>query len=49
MLTGVEAGARLEDGTFAEGTVHGLVDRRLEKLAQTMQAFGRPMGEEETS
>ena len=49
VLTGVKAGARLEDGTFAEATVHGLVDERLEKLAQTMKEFGRPANEGEPS
>ena len=43
VLTGAKAGERLEDGTFAEGTVHGLADKRLRELAQTMKEFGRPM------
>jgi lon-related putative ATP-dependent protease len=42
VLTGVRAGQRLEDGTFEEGTVHDLVDKRLRGLAQTLKEFGPP-------
>jgi len=42
ILTGVEAGRVREDGTFAEGTVNGLVDERLKALAEKMKAFARP-------
>jgi len=34
ILTGVPAGERGEDGRFPEGTVNGLVDARLEELAE---------------
>lgn len=42
ILTGVKAGQRREDGTFEEGTVNDLVDRRLRELAEAMRKFGRP-------
>ena len=34
ILTGIPAGGRKDDGTFPEGTVHGLVDRELARLAK---------------
>ena len=40
ILTGVEAGTRKEDGSFQEGTVNDLVDRRLRELAEAMKKFG---------
>ena len=39
ILTGVEAGRALEDGTFEDGTVHFLVDRELQRLARGLKAF----------
>jgi ATP-dependent Lon protease len=39
ILTGVEAGRARDDGTFEEGTVHFLVDRELQRLAQGLKAF----------
>ncbi len=45
ILTGVRAGQRQEDGTFEEGTVNYLVDKRLRELAETMRRFAK--GEEE--
>jgi len=42
ILTGVPAGARREDGTYEEGTVNYLVDRRLGEMAETMRGF-QPM------
>ncbi|HID86001.1 MAG TPA: Lon protease family protein, partial [Anaerolineae bacterium] len=47
ILTGVPAGERREDGTFEEGTVNYLVDKRLRELAETMRRFARPEEEEE--
>jgi predicted ATP-dependent protease len=41
ILTGVEAGQRRDDGTFKEGTINDLVDRRLKTLAETMQTFAQ--------
>lgn len=42
ILTGVPAGTRREDGTYEEGTVNYLVDRRLREMAETMRGF-QPM------
>ncbi len=39
ILTGVEAGASREDGTFEEGTVNALVDAELKRLAKGWKAF----------
>ena len=47
ILTGVKAGRRGKDGTFEEGTVNYLVDKRLKELAERMREFAK--GEEESS
>ncbi len=39
ILTGVEAGERLEDGRFKEGTVNDLVDRKLEELGKKIKEY----------
>ncbi len=39
VLTGVPAGRRREDGTYEEGTVNYLVNRRLGEMAETMRGF----------
>jgi lon-related putative ATP-dependent protease len=39
ILTGVEAGQRGQDGTFPEGTVNYLVDRKLREMAEGMRQF----------
>jgi len=39
ILTGVEAGRQRDDGTYEEGTVHALVDRELQRLAQGLKEF----------
>ena len=39
VLTGVPAGRRREDGTYEEGTVNYLVNRRLDEMAETMRGF----------
>jgi ATP-dependent Lon protease len=39
ILTGIEAGAAREDGTFAEGTMNAVVDAELRRLAQGWKAF----------
>jgi lon-related putative ATP-dependent protease len=39
VLTSVPAGHRQADGTFEEGTVHFLVDKRLEAMAETLCKF----------
>ncbi|MCK9307138.1 MAG: AAA family ATPase, partial [Methanoculleus sp.] len=42
VLTGVPPGTRREDGTYEEGTVNYLVDRRLREMAETLKGF-QPM------
>ena len=42
ILTGVEAGAPDAKGDYPDGTVHGLVDRELQRLAKGLKAFGGP-------
>jgi lon-related putative ATP-dependent protease len=42
ILTGMPAGERQEDGTWPEGTVNDLVDRRLRKMAEDIAKFARP-------
>jgi ATP-dependent Lon protease len=39
ILTGVEAGTADAEGVYAEGTVHGLVDRELQRLAKGWKSF----------
>jgi len=39
ILTGVEAGERLEDGRFKEGTVNDLVDKKLRELGMKIKEF----------
>lgn len=40
LLTGVPAGTLQPDGTYPEGTVHYLVDRKLREMAEKLTAFG---------
>lgn len=42
ILTGVEAGAADANGEYPEGTVHGLVDRELQRLAKGYKEFSAP-------
>jgi ATP-dependent Lon protease len=42
ILTGVEAGTPETDGDYPEGTVHGLVDLELQRLAKGLAAFNAP-------
>src|SRR4030043_2241129 len=39
ILTGVEAGERLEDGRYKEGTVNSLVDKKLRELGMKIKEF----------
>jgi len=39
ILTGVEAGERLEDGLYKEGTVNSLVDKKLRELGMKIKEF----------
>jgi predicted ATP-dependent protease len=41
ILTGVEAGKRLPDGSFGENTINGLVQRRLTKMAERVKEYSR--------
>uniref|UniRef100_A0A831XCP5 endopeptidase La n=1 Tax=Geobacter metallireducens TaxID=28232 RepID=A0A831XCP5_GEOME len=40
ILTGVPAGEKGEDGTYPEGTINHLVDRRLREMIESMKKFG---------
>lgn len=40
LLTGVPAGEKKEDGTYPEGTVHYLVDKRLRALTDAVKEMG---------
>lgn len=42
LLTGVPAGERQEDGSWPEGTVNDLVDKRLREMVEAIRKFGRP-------
>jgi predicted ATP-dependent protease len=39
ILTGTTAGQRNGDGKFDEGTVFGMMDKRLHAMAKTMKEF----------
>ena len=39
ILTGVKAGERIDGGGFEEGTVNGLVDKKLRELGKTIKEF----------
>ena len=39
ILTGKEAGQRQPDGTYKEGTINDLVDRKLRTLAEDLERF----------
>jgi len=46
ILTGIEAGAPREDGTFEEGTLNFLVDGELQRLASSWKGFTGPADKE---
>jgi lon-related putative ATP-dependent protease len=46
ILTGKPAGEKQPDGTYSEGTINYLVDRRLRDLAEGLKKFGGNAGEE---
>ena len=46
ILTGVEAGAKLDGGKFKEGTVNDLVDKKLRELGMKIKEFEGGGGEE---
>ena len=41
VLTGVPAGELQEDGAYPEGTIHRLVEERLEEMAEISKNFGK--------
>jgi lon-related putative ATP-dependent protease len=41
VLTGVPAGVLQEDGAYPEGTIHHLVEERLEEMAEISRNFGK--------
>jgi lon-related putative ATP-dependent protease len=47
ILTGVEAGTAGDGGEYPDGTVHFLVDRELQRLAQGLKEFNAPGGKGE--
>lgn len=49
ILTGVDAGKKREDGTYSEGTVNYLVDKRLRDIARTLKEFDKGKKEGEGS
>lgn len=49
ILTGVPAGIELPEGSYPEGTVHYLVDKRLRDLAETAREFATPQAASPTS
>ncbi|HPM61869.1 MAG TPA: hypothetical protein PK955_05270, partial [Methanoregulaceae archaeon] len=42
VLTGMKAGERLPDGTFEQGSVNYLVDKRLREMAETYREYQAP-------
>lgn len=44
ILTGVPAGECREDGTYPEGTVHYLVNKRIQEMADSVKSFGMQDG-----
>jgi len=47
VLTGMEAGELQEDGTYPEGTVNYIVDKRLRELADKLREYGSRKEKEE--
>jgi predicted ATP-dependent protease len=39
VLTGVKAGERLPDGTYEEGTIHSLAQKRLSEMAELIKEY----------
>jgi lon-related putative ATP-dependent protease len=42
LLTGMPAGERGPDGTYPEGTLNALVDKRLQEMGEALRRAGRP-------
>jgi len=47
ILTGVPAGERGADGSYPEGTINFLVDKRLEEFGESMKKFSASHEKEE--
>ena len=45
-LTGLPAGLPDAQGVYPEETINGKVQRRLKAMAERLQAFGKPAGED---
>ena len=45
VLTGVPAGDRQADGTYIEGTVNYLIDKRLQEFAEKLKGYHVPASE----
>ena len=43
ILTGIPAGERTAEGSYPEGTVNSLVDRKLKELVESMKKFTAPL------
>jgi predicted ATP-dependent protease len=41
ILTGINAGKRMEDRSFEKESIHAIVDHRLNVMAETMQRYSR--------
>ena len=48
VLTGTEAGEKGEDGKYPEGTIHFLVERRLEEMSRSARRASRSRSESES-
>ncbi len=46
VLTGVKAGEKRNDGTFEEGSVNALVDKRFAEMAEKLAAYAGAFGEQ---
>jgi predicted ATP-dependent protease len=46
ILTGIPAGEKLDDGSFTDGTINGLVKQRLEQMANKLSDFGKNGGDQ---
>ena len=47
ILTGISAGEKQEDGTYPEGTINYLVDKKLKDMAEKLKSFGSEEKSEE--
>ena len=45
VLTGLRAGRKKKDGTYTEGSINYLVDKRLQEMAKKLKRFAGPAKE----